>query len=283
MATQNRKPGISNAENRQVHRPREPPEDDREGDQIGRRGHPLYGVVVDAGVGIGADAAGAVDEAADVLRNALVRIVGFAAAERELIVHRVQEPAGGVGGRHPAPPLQHEIQRDVELDQEGQDRDRHQRREDSEQLVPEGDPMGFVRNLDGVAEIPVEEIQPNAQRHLELVDQNQEKDVDARIEALAQDRRGQRPGTDGDRRLRGEERVGDRRHPAHEGKMRDGEDDEAEQRRRQRQVTGQAIGGVILRPITEKRGEIGEAEQHRLEGEEIGEQRQEGRKPPSRP
>ena len=48
--------------------------------------------------------------------------------------------------------------------------------------------MGFVGDLDGVAEIALEEIEPERQRDLELVDQDEKADVDAGINVLAQDR-----------------------------------------------------------------------------------------------
>ena len=70
------KAGDLQAEDRRLQRVGDPPQDDRERDQIGRRGDRLDGVIVDADVA-GIDAgAGAVDEAADVLRDALVGVVG---------------------------------------------------------------------------------------------------------------------------------------------------------------------------------------------------------------
>ena len=143
--------------------------------------------------------------------------VGVGGGERELVVHRMHEPARGVGCGHPAAPLQDEIQRDVELDEEGEDRNRDQRHEHQEQLVPERARVDCVRNLNGVAERAVEEIEPDAERDLELIDEDQEEDVDARIEALAERHRRQRKRPDRDRRSRFEERVGERHHPAHEG------------------------------------------------------------------
>ena len=234
--------------------------------QIGRRGDRLDGVIVDADVA-GIDAGpGAVDEAADVLRDALIGVVGRDAlarelfrrlfvrmvggvGERELVVHRVHEPARGEGGRHPAPPLQHEIRGDEELDDAGDDGDRRQRHEDDHQLVPERDPVRFVGDLNGVAEIPLEEVEAQRQRHLELIDQDEEEDVDAGVDVLPQDDRLVRQGPDRDRGPRGEERIGDRHHPAHQAKMGDGENGENEQRRRQRQIAGQLIFLEALRPI----------------------------------
>ena len=66
----------SHAEDRRVEGVGNPPQDDRERDQIGRGGDRLDGVIVDADVA-GIDAGpGAVDEAADILRNALIGVVG---------------------------------------------------------------------------------------------------------------------------------------------------------------------------------------------------------------
>ena len=44
--------------------------------------------------------------------------------------------------------------------------------------------MDSVRNLDGVAERPIEEIEPDAERDLELIDEDEEVDIDAGIETL---------------------------------------------------------------------------------------------------
>ena len=64
-------------ENRRVEGVGNSPQDDRERDQIGRGSDRLDGVVVDADVA-GIDAGpGAVDEAADVLRDALIGVVGW--------------------------------------------------------------------------------------------------------------------------------------------------------------------------------------------------------------
>ena len=117
----------SQSENWRVERVGDPPQDDRERDQIGRRGDRLDRIVVDADVA-GIDArAGAVDEAADVLRDALIgvvgrdvlireffrrqllRVIGGGGCKRQLVMHRVHEPARGKRGRHPSAPLQHEI------------------------------------------------------------------------------------------------------------------------------------------------------------------------------
>ena len=51
--------------------------------------------------------------------------------------------------------------------------------------------------------------------------------------------------------------------------MRDGENGENEQRRRERQIARQLIFLVGLRPIAEERDDVGEAEQHRLDGEQF--------------
>ena len=142
--------------------------------------------------------------------------------------------------------------------------------------------MRRVGNLDGVAERAVEEVEANAERNLELVDQDQEEDVDAGVEALAERDRRDRPGPDRDRRPRGEERVGDRHHPADEGKVRNGEDEDAEQRRRKRQIAGQLVVFVSLRPVAEQGGHVGEAEEDRLGGEQVRQHRQERRAGPSR-
>ncbi len=197
-------------------------------------------------------------------------------------MHRMQQPARRVGRRHPAPPLQDEIQRHVELDEERQDRDRDQRNEHPEQLLPERGLVDGVRNLDGVAERPVEEIEPDAERDLKLIDEDQEEDVDPRIEALAQGHRRQRPGADRDRSPCVEERVGKRHHPAHEGKVRNAEDGDAEQRGRKRQVTGKGIVRVGFRPVAEQRDDVGQSEQDRLEREQIRQDRQESRHHPPR-
>src|SRR5271170_3086375 len=113
-------------------------------------------------------------------------IVGVAGVERQLVMHRMKEPARRVGRGHPAPPLQHEVERNIKLEQEGQDRDRHHGSEDADELMPERGPVDFVGNLNGVAEVAVEEIEANAERDLKLIDEDQEEDVDAPIETLAQ-------------------------------------------------------------------------------------------------
>ena len=61
--------------------------------------------------------------------------------------------------------------------------------------MPEVAHMRCVGHLDGVAELAVEEVDPNAQRDLELIDQDQEEDVDAGVEALRErDRRQEATG-----------------------------------------------------------------------------------------
>ncbi len=141
------------------------------------------------------------------------------AAERELIVHRVEQPARGVGGGHPAPPLQHEIRGDVEFDHQRGDEDQRQRQEDVDQLVPERDAMRVVGDLDGVAESHLEIVEPDAQRDLELVDQDQEVDADAPVDVLRHRQRGQQRRLQRDRRRRLEERIGEPHHPLHEGNI----------------------------------------------------------------
>ena len=64
--------------------------------------------------------------------------------------------------------------------------------------------------------------------------------------------------------------------------MENGENDHNEQRRRQRQVAGQLILLVGVRPIAEEGDEVQDAEQHRLGGEQIGEEGEKGRLLPSR-
>ena len=46
--------------------------------------------------------------------------------------------------------------------------------------------MGLVGDLDGVAEIALEEVEPQAQGYLELVDQDEEPDDDAGVDVLPQ-------------------------------------------------------------------------------------------------
>ena len=196
-------------------------------------------------------------------------------------MHRMQEPARRVGRGHPAAPLQDEIQRDVELDEEREDRNRDQRNEHEKQLGPERAHMSRIRNLDGVAERSVEEIEPDAESDLELVDEDQEEDVDARIEALADGHSRQRPRANGDRRLSLEERIAQRNHPADEGKVRNAEDGDAEESRREGEIARQRIVRISPRPVAEQRDDVGEAEQDRLDREEIGENGEKGRGPPS--
>ena len=86
----------------------------------------------------------------------------------------MRQPARGEGGRHPSAPLQHEIRGDEELDDAGDDGDRRYRHEHEHELVPERDPVGFVGDLNGVAEIPLEEVEAQRQRDLELIDQDEE-------------------------------------------------------------------------------------------------------------
>ena len=61
-------------------------------------------------------------------------------------------------------------------------------------LIPEFGAMGLVGDLDGVAEIALAEIEPKAERDLELVDQDEKPDVDAGVDVLARDHSRQRPG-----------------------------------------------------------------------------------------
>ena len=271
-----------NAEDRRIHGAGDSPQDDRERHQVGRGRHRLDGVVVDADVHVGSAAALSADESADILGDALVGVVSLAASHGQLIVHRVKEPAGRVGRGHPAPPLQDEVQRNVKLDQKRQDRDRHQRGEDPQQLMPELAHVRCVGHLDGVAERPVEEVDPNPERHLELVDEDQEEDVDAGVEALPERDRGQGPGTDRDRRACGEERIGDPQHPLDERNVRDREDDDAEQRRRERQIARQLVVFERFRPVADQDDNVGETEQDRFDREEIGEDREKDRTPEPR-
>ena len=209
-----------------------------------------------------------------------MRIVGGVGRERQLVMHRVHEPARGERGRHPAAPLQHEIRGDEELDDAGDDRDRRQRHEDDHELIPERDPMRFVGDLDRVAEIPLEEVEAQRQRDLELIDQDEEEDVDARINVLAQDERPIRPWPDRDRGPGGEERIGDPHHLAHQAEVRDGENGENEQRRRQRQIAGQLIFLEAAGPIADERDKVGQAEQNRFDREQFAKESEEGRHPP---
>ncbi len=197
-------------------------------------------------------------------------------------MHRVHEPARGEGGRHPSAPLQHEVRGDEELDDASDNGDRRQRYEDDHELVPERDPVRFVGDLNGVAEISLEEVEAQRQRDLELIDQDEEVDVDAGVEVLPQDDRPRWQGPDRDRGPRGEERIGDRHHLAHQAKMRDGENGENEQRRRQRQIGGQLVFLEALRPIARERDKVGQAEQHRFDREQVAEEGEEGRHLPAR-
>ena len=142
--------------------------------------------------------------------------------------------------------------------------------------------MGFVRDLDRVAEIPLEEVEAQGERDLKLIDEDEKEDIGAGIEVLPDNDRPNRQRVDRDRRLSGEERVGDRHHLAHQAKMRDAENDDDEQRRRQRQVARQLIVLVGVRPVAEPGDEVEDAEQHRLDGEEVGEEGQKGRLLPPR-
>ena len=64
--------------------------------------------------------------------------------------------------------------------------------EDDHELIPERDPVRFVGDLNGVAEIPLEEVETQRQRDLELIDQDEEVDVDAGVEVLPHDDRSSR-------------------------------------------------------------------------------------------
>src|SRR5262249_34045252 len=87
--------GELHAKGRKVHRQGNAPKNDRKRRKISRGGHRRDGVVVYAGVHIGPAPASPADEAANVFGNALVRVVSAPPAESELVMHRVQEPAGG--------------------------------------------------------------------------------------------------------------------------------------------------------------------------------------------
>src|SRR5208282_3857728 len=209
------------AEDRGVHGPRNSPEDDRERHEVGGRGDRLDRVVVDADVARIDAGPAAVDESANVLRDTLIRVVAGVAAEvarpvavvevagveRQLVVHRPEEPARGERRRHPSSPLQHEIGSDKELEDAGGNGDHRERHEDEHQLIPERDAMRFVRDLDRVAEIPLEEVETQGKRDLKLIDEDEKEDIDARIEVLPDDDRPKRQRADRDRRPRGEERV----------------------------------------------------------------------------
>ena len=72
------------------------------------------------------------------------------------------------------------------------DRDEGERRENEDQLIPEGDAVRFVGDLDRVAEVVLPEVEPDADRDLKLVDQDEEDDAGARVAALPhRDRRQQ--------------------------------------------------------------------------------------------
>ena len=183
------------------------------------------------------------------------RMVG-GVRERELIVHRMRQPARGEGGRHPSAPLQHEIRGDKELDDASDNGDRRYRHEHEHELVPERDPVRFVGDLNGVAEISLEEVEAQRQRDLKLVDEDEEVDVDAGVEVLPQDDGPRWQGSDRDRGPRGEERIGDRHHSTHQAKMRDGEDGENEKRCRQGQIGRELVFLEALRPIAHERGQV---------------------------
>src|SRR5580704_18477879 len=117
----------------------------------------------------------------------LMLIIGGGGAKRQLVMHRVHEPARGERGRHPSAPLQNEVRGDEEFDDASDNGNRRQRYKDDHELVPERDPVGFVGDLNGVAEISLEEVEAERQRDLELIDQDEEVDVDAGVEILPQD------------------------------------------------------------------------------------------------
>ena len=84
---------------------------------------------------------------------------------------------------------------------------------------------------------------------------------------------------DRDRRLRSEERIGDPQHPLDERNVRDHENKDAEQRGCKRQIAGQLIVFETFWPIAEEDDDVGKAEQDRLDGEDIGEDREKDRSP----
>ncbi len=64
--------------------------------------------------------------------------------------------------------------------------------------------------------------------------------------------------------------------------MRNAENRQNEQRGGQRQIAGQAVFLIGLRPVAEEGDEVREAEQHRLDREQIGKEGEEGRHFPPR-
>ena len=142
--------------------------------------------------------------------------------------------------------------------------------------------MRFVGDLDRVAEIPLPEVEPQAHCDLELVDEDEEEDVDAGVETLPEDHRRKRPRPDRDRGPRGEERIGDPHHLPHQRNMGDRENDNHEDRRRQRQIAGQFILLVGVRPVAEEGDEVGYPEQHRFDRKQVRKDRQKRRQPPRR-
>ena len=197
--------------------------------------------------------------------------------ERELVVHRIDKPAPGVIGGHPAPPLDDEIGGDEILQDGRRDDDEGERQKDAEELMPELDAMGLVGNLDGVAEIVLEEVEPDPQRDLELVDEDQRHHRPPRVKSLGQREAAGQRRTKEDRRPGLEERVGDRHHLAHQRDAVDQGEHDDEHRGRQRQITRDRVFLYALRPEADETDDVGETEEHRLDGEQLGHYPQERR------
>src|SRR5271170_3944876 len=264
-------------EERDRHAARDAPENDRKGNEVRRRRDDLNGVVVNADVsGIAADADAAY-EAAHILGNALVRVVGIIGRERQFVMHRIHQPARRIRGGHPSPPLQDEVGGDVELDHRRGYRRQRQRQEDNEQLVPESDAMAFVGNLDRVAEIILKEVQANAERDLKLVEQDEKDDAGPRVGGLPDDQRTQQGRAYHDRRRRLEERVRDAHHPTYDPETRNRRNGDHEYRGRDRQIAREGILLVRLRPVAQSIYKVGDPEEHGFDREQFRQQLEERR------
>jgi hypothetical protein len=139
---------------------------------------------------------------------------------------------------------------------------------------PEG---GLVLVLDGVEPVPVEEREPDVDRHLSLVEHD-ERDEDAgREAALHHAERAERPEADVADRVRLEERVGDAGDGADDRDEGDQVDEDAEDADRDWQARRRHEIGEAGRPQPAPPGEVYQAEHDVLDRENGREDAQEGR------
>ena len=108
-----------------------------------------------------------VDIVAQIVRDALVRVVRFPPDELHPVMRAVVEPLADIETVEKRTPADAQNVLRHDLDQRHRHIDRRQRNEDPEQLIPES---GAVLDLQRVEHVAAEKVQTNAERDLEEVD-----------------------------------------------------------------------------------------------------------------